>query len=1540
MGWRDFTPDFIEDAGEDVVEGIGDGVEWVGDKTADLAEDVGWDDGADWIREKSRSLANSMGAEVAELELDQTEDPKKIIYGSVSKIRENAKHLADFRTNFDKVGKGIKGLNADAIKGVTADSYAEHVAKQPPKWFRAADAFEKAEGALTRFAETVEWAQGQAKDAIEQYKTAKKTSEDARTAYNNKVDEYNDAVKAKKDDLPPRPSGFTDPGAAGIKAAYDKVIEARKQRNEAADTAKAAVEAARDAAPPKPSYAAQVGDGFEAMVIDTTHLVGGVIKGTAGIVNFARSVNPLDPYNLTHPAEYVTNLNNTAAGLVTAVNDPVGTAKNMVDAFQKDPSEGLGKLIPEILGTKGLGMAKKAATVGKFADNGKPSSPGRTSSTDGPLETSRNKTNEIKCDDDPVDVATGRVVLPHTDLVLDGVLPLVFRRTFESAYRAGRWFGPSWASTADQRLEIDAEGVLMHREDGSLLAYSHPAPGLPVLPRHGQRWPLERLPDGGYRVSDLETGHTWWFDEQTPELAVLARQENRNGDWTAFEYDAEGAPRAVAHSGGYRLLIAVEDGRVRGLSLADGTRIVGFGYSGGNLTEVVNASGRPLQFSYDAHDRIVSWTDTNGRRFDYTYDDRHRCVAQVGGNGHIDSRFDYGGRDEATGLAVTAITNVFGHTRRYVINDSAQVVAEIDATGAVRRFEWDGYNRLLVETDPLGHTTRFTYDEQGRLVEMVREDGLAAKAEYDEHSLPVRIVRPDGTVIRQTFDERGNRTSVTEPGGATTLFGYDARGRLESVADGMGNMSRIRCDSAGLPLEITDPLGAVTSFQRDAFGRAVRVVDPVGNTTLLRWSVDGRLLYRRDPDGAERRWDYDGEGNCVRHTDAAGGVTHYEYGDFDLLTARTHPDGTRYTFVHDLDLRLTEVVNPQGLTWSYTYDPAGRLVAEKDFDGRVVSYGYDAASRLTSRKNSLGETIRYERDVLGRIIRKDADGAVTTYEYDLSGRLAVAAGPDSSITWLRDRAGRLVSETVDGREMSFGYDLLGRRVRRTTPTGAVSEWAYDVAGNLASLTANGHGMRFGYDAAGQEIERHIGGTLRLSQSWDPSGRLAGQTVTAGDRLLQHRGYEYRADGHLVSADDSLAGRREFELDQVGRVTAVQAGSWSERYAYDSAGNQTQADWPPTAGRGDARGAREYAGTRVLRAGGQRYEHDDLGRVVLRRRTRLSGGSETWRYSWDTEDRLTSVVTPDGTVWRYRYDPLGRRIAKQRLGGDDGLTVVEEVRFTWDGTNICEQVTSTSDAHVVLTWNHEGLHPIAQTERVLSASQEEVDSRFFAVVTDVIGSPTELLHEDGRVAWRARSTLWGTTSWSRESTAFIPLRFPGQYFDHESGLHYNYFRMYDPETARYLTPDPIGLGPAPNPCAYVPNPQTWSDPLGLAGCHRALGLSSDAQRALEKLENIKRDPVGAINSEPNHNHYSAARREANGEVVARKEDGTPFDHIKDLSQGRNGLDKVRRILEAELDRLPEGLTERGLEVLMKKRKETIDMLDQLNGFLHSIGHRKG
>lgn len=1446
MGIGDFisdvTPDSVENAIEDGVEWAGNRVEDAGNWTADRLQDVGWESGADWVREQSRSVANRMGAEVDELDLGQTEDKTKLIYGSPSKVTATADKLRAFQTAFDDAGDGLKGLDSSRLKGETAEALRTAVSTQPPKWYAAADACAKALGALDAFAGTITWAQAQAQTAIDKWKEGVKASEDAAEAHRKKVDGYNAAVDrynaqpADKRDpasLPPRPAAtFEDPGKKLMQEAQDILAEARKQRNSAAETARTAVRAARDMAPQKPSYAEQLAGGFQEFQIMGDHVGGGIIKGTAGILNFVRSVNPVDPYNITHPAEYATSLNSLAAGLIVAANDPVGTGKQMVSDFMKDPAEGFGRLIPDLALTAATGGGGAAVKGIRIAEEAADAARARKLVDDAPDGTHNRPDGERTTDGtDPVDLASGRMFLPQTDVELPGILPLVFTRRTESGCAVGRFLGPSWTSTVDERLEVDAIGVVHVTADGLLIPYPHPVPGAPTTPSTGRaRTLLARDADGDYTVTDPDSGLTFHFTAPPGSepggdgVAWLSGITERNGHTITVDRGEDGLPLALAHSAGHQVKLSLADGLVTALSLAGAGEggadlpLMNYGYQDGNLTTVTKPSGATTTFLYDDRRRVIAWIDSNNSRYDYIYDDHDRVIAEGGEAGHVQLTLTYTEPDPETGHRTTVLTTADGRATRHLIGPGCRVLATIDPLGNTTRFHYGPSGELQFRTDPLGRTTAFSYDEEGRLVTVTRPDGTELRVVRAPSGLPTERHDPDGARWLQEFDERGNRTAVTDPAGHTISYTYDESGLLTSVTDALEATTVVRCDEAGRPVEVTAPDGGTTRLERDALGRPVRITDPVGGVTRLEWHADGQLARRTGPDGATESWTYDGEGNCLTHTDAAGGVSRFEYTHFDLLAARTRPDGARYEFEHDTGLRLTRVTDPQGLVWTYGYDRADRLVSETDFDGRTVTYGLDAAGQVTTRTDHIGGVAAYAYDELGRMVRKEVAGRVTVHAYDRAGRLIQASSPDSELVRRYDRCGRLKTELVDGRALDHAYDPAGRRIRRTTPTGLVTSYAYDAAGRPIRMTSGGHDITFTHDAAGREVERVFAGIVTQASVWDEAGRLSGQHLTAGSRTLNQRTYAYRADGRLTATSDWVSGARTFDLDPAGRVTAVHARGWSERYAYDASGNQTSAAWPDSHPGHEATGPRAYTGTTVTRAGDIRFEHDALGRVTLRQKVRLSRKPDTWRYTWDAEDRLISVVTPDDTHWRYRYDPLGRRTAKQRLAAD-GKTIAEEIRFTWDGLTLCEQTTVSSDLPrpVALTWEHRGLTPLAQTERILTpdARQEEIDRRFFAVATDLLGTPTELVDESGRIAWRARATLWGTTAWSRSSTAYTPLRFPGQYYDPETGLHYNLFRHYDPETGRYTSPDPLGLSPAPNPVAYVTNPHTVCDPFGLS-----------------------------------------------------------------------------------------------------------------------------
>ncbi|KAB1145946.1 Rhs protein [Streptomyces luteolifulvus] len=1372
--------------------------------------------------------------------LDLEGDPTP---GDPDRVRSLAKTLHDFADDVSEALRLVNGMaGEDAMLewvGKSAAVFQDEFSGVPKNLKKLKKSYELCGDALADFWPKLERAQALADRALARAREAQADLSSAQsrlssadswvTRANKEADKYKDdptgsKSTAEKPDEAKVRAATRDAQSAksahakaqsdvndaqdALDAAKKMAADARKMREEAARDAKSKIDEASDAGIQNRSWWEEVGDWFSdnwdtivaackivvAVVGIVAMIIGGPILGA--IVLVAALVVLADTlYKYSKGRASLWDVGLAALDCIPGMKGLTtlgGLAKGL---------KGLGKV-----GLKGMAMGVRG--LGKSA-----------------LSMGR-QMKKLITRGDPVDLATGELVMSATDVALEGVLPLVLERHYRTNVRSGRFLGPSWTCMLDQRLLLDDTGVRFAVEDGMVLHYPVPDTDVPVLPVVGPAWPLswDGTADGELVVHRPETGHRLRFrplQDRSPAELPLAGVSDRNGNTIGVTYRADGTPDEVVHHGGYRIGVTCENKRITELTLRshpEQPSLVRYGYDDrGNLSAVLNSSGLPLRFDYDDSRRITRWEDRNGVGYRFDYDEAGRCVTGHGMDGFLSYTFAYD--DEARR---TVAVDSLGHATHYRFNDAHQLVEETDALGHTVTQEWDHRDRLLSRTDQLGRSLRMEWDDAGRPTAVRLPDGSASTTRYNDLGLPVEITEYDGAVLRQAWDERGNCTSVTTADGATTVFTREPTGALSSLTDATGAVHRFTNNPAGQPTSAVDPLGAVFSYTYDPFGRCATVVDPLGGQTRRTWSVEGLLTSRTDPDGTVERWTYDGEGNQVTHTDTMGRTTRFTYGPFDLLTSRTTPDGVRHTFLHDTELRLLQVTGPRGLTWDYRYDAIGNLVAETDFDGRTLVYGYDPARQLVSRTNAVGQTAAFAYDEAGNQTRVTLDGRTTTYLHDRAGRLVRAEGPDAVLTQEYDRGGRIITESVDGRVLATAYDVLGRPVRRTTPSGAVSTYAYDQAGHRTALTAAGRTLAFDHDGLGRETTRRIDSALTLAHAWDSGDRLTGQQLTSPNSALPltQRTYTYRPDGHVTALDDRTAGRRTFDLDPAGHVLTMRAGERTESYAYDDQGNQTRATWPDRYSAQEARGKRVHQGNRVVRAGGVHYEYDAAGRVVQRRRTRLSRKPDIWRYSWDADDRLTSVVTPDGTVWRYLHDPLGRRVAKQRLTADD-QGVAEETRFTWDGPHLVEQTTvrTGSPGTSTLTWERDGVRPLAQTERTAldRAPQDLVDERFYAIVTDIVGTPTELVSENGDIAWRSDATLWGLTAWDDAYATSTPLRFPGQYFDPESQLHHNFFRYYDPVTAAYVSADPLGLDAGPNPRTYVPNPLSWLDYLGLLTC---------------------------------------------------------------------------------------------------------------------------
>ncbi|WP_026023828.1 RHS repeat-associated core domain-containing protein [Enterovibrio norvegicus] len=113
------------------------------------------------------------------------------------------------------------------------------------------------------------------------------------------------------------------------------------------------------------------------------------------------------------------------------------------------------------------------------------------------------------------------------------------------------------------------------------------------------------------------------------------------------------------------------------------------------------------------------------------------------------------------------------------------------------------------------------------------------------------------------------------------------------------------------------------------------------------------------------------------------------------------------------------------------------------------------------------------------------------------------------------------------------------------------------------------------------------------------------------------------------------------------------------------------------------------------------------------------------------------------------------------------------------------------------------------------SGEGSDYEVYHYHLDQIGTPTDITDLHGKSVWSVQYRAYGNILRKHVEEIVSPLRFQGQYFDEETGLHYNRHRYYSPNTGRFITADPIGLAGGLNNYQYVPNPTGWADPLGLA-----------------------------------------------------------------------------------------------------------------------------
>jgi RHS repeat-associated protein len=395
-------------------------------------------------------------------------------------------------------------------------------------------------------------------------------------------------------------------------------------------------------------------------------------------------------------------------------------------------------------------------------------------------------------------------------------------------------------------------------------------------------------------------------------------------------------------------------------------------------------------------------------------------------------------------------------------------------------------------------------------------------------------------------------------------------------------------------------------------------------------------------------------------------------------------------------------------------------------------------------------------------------------------------------------------------------------------------------------------VSFDRDPLGVELARGFPGRVTCRWTRDSIGRPTRRTVTSRDQTIADTRYEWDGDDRLRLREQGDA-TRAYDYDARGRLVAARHRAGADHRTLDAVGNLY---------RRPDRSDRRYArGGRIAETSAARYAHDADGHLV--EKTDTHG---TTRYAWDDAGRLREVALPDGKIVRYAYDVFARRVKKEVL--TNGVAT-REVRWGWDGDRAIEELDAGRGAS---TWvfDPETFSPLAKL----------ANGKIWGVLTDTIGTPTDLVAEDGSIVAHQDVDTFG-------AGGTIGIGWPGQSFDDDIGLAYARHRYYDPELGSFISPDPLGVQGALHVYSYPPNPNAWTDPLGLAPVDFAT-LLHEAQNTL----NFDSPRNGAVFwSTPRRGPGSTNMLAAQSWAEAETRAGRPRMTLEQTAGGRH-LDSLR------------------------------------------------
>ena len=718
---------------------------------------------------------------------------------------------------------------------------------------------------------------------------------------------------------------------------------------------------------------------------------------------------------------------------------------------------------------------------------------------------------------------------------------------------------------------------------------------------------------------------------------------------------------------------------------------------------------------------------------------------------------------------------------------------------------YDGAGRVLSSKDPNGVVTDREYQSRGWLTaQKVR--GLNNASEADD------------AITSLTYDGVGQVTRVTQPDGAFTAFTYDPAHRLTTIADSLGNSVTYTLDNAGNRIE---------EKTKTAGGTLKRSLARVYNGL-------GRMQTLADALATPTDFTYDLNGNVDTVKDALNRISDNDYDALDRLKTSivnatgVAPDKATTQFQYDARDNLTTVIDPKGLSTIYGYNGLDDLKTLTSPDTGVTSYDYDTAGNRTGQVDARGKATTYGYDVLNRLTSQSVPTSAQNvgFAYDTppadcqagetfgTGRLAVITDESGTTRYCYNRLGQLVRKVqavTGGPVLTVGSTYTGadRLVAMTYPSGAIVTYLRDANGQITGISAKP-------TASAAQV------TLVSGATYLPFGPL--NTMTFGNGRVVTKAYDQNYGIDKVSDAATGGISEDFTLNVVGNVTGLverttATANTTRAFTYDGQDRLTALKNGTTVVQGftyDATGNRlskNLSGTITTNTiDPASHRLTQTGTTVL---TYDANGNQTKNgtpaFVYDDRNRLRDYKSNGTALTRtYRYNGKGERVSKTVAARNTNNRY-----YTYD-----------ESGHLLGEYLASGVRVqeyVWMDDSLVAVLSDHDATTYQYVQTDHLGTPRAVINPVSNTIiwrWNLTNTAFGehapTADPDGNSISYtFNMRYPGQSYDAESKLHYNYSRYFDAATGRYTQSDFIGLAGGNSTYGYVgSSPLAGIDPLGL------------------------------------------------------------------------------------------------------------------------------